>query len=54
MEYILSGYCRVQDQPRTVMLDNEDGPWQADCNYPDCAYSNVCQLAKEIDQKIQD
>ena len=53
MEWIVSGYCRVQDQARTVLLEREDGQWECDCDYPDCGFSEVCTVGKQI-RKIQE
>ncbi len=50
MERMISGYCRAQDQARTVMMDNEDGPWACDCDYPDCAYASGCPIGKQLRQ----
>ena len=53
MEWIISGYCRVQDQARTVLLEREDGQWDCDCNFPGCTYAEVCTLGQNM-TKIQE
>ncbi len=48
MEWILSGYCRNQDQSRTVMVEQEGSQWYYDCDYPDCPYCGDCTIASQI------
>lgn len=48
MEWIITGYCRAQDQARTVLLEHEDGQWECDCGYPGCAHAAVCQIGKQL------
>ena len=48
MERVVSGYCRTQDQARTVMAELEDGQWDFACAFPDCAFISECQIAKEL------
>ena len=43
-EAFFSGYCRVLDGARTVLV--EDG--EADCEYPDCPYAQSCPIGKQI------
>ena len=50
MEHILSGYCRVQDQSRTVFLEQEDGEWDCSCDWPDCIYAGNCPIGKQMTQ----
>ena len=50
MEQSFSGYCRVQDGPRLVFV--EDG--EADCNYDSCVYRAECTIGREITQFLQD
>ncbi len=50
MEHIISGYCRDQDQSRTVFLEYEDGEWDCSCNFPDCVHAGSCHLAKQMHQ----
>ncbi len=48
-EYFLSGYCRVNDQSRTVSAEFADGKLTfTDCNYPDCPYTDRCTVAEGI------
>ncbi len=53
MEWMILGYCRAQDQARTVVLEQEDGRWFCDCDYPGCTFSGNCPLANQM-QKIQE
>lgn len=46
MEEFVSGYCRVLDAARTVLVDLEEG--FADCCYPDCAYAGECPIAAKL------
>ena len=43
-EIIVTGYCRVIDGSRTVMV--EEG--EADCCYPDCAHAADRPIARQI------
>ncbi len=43
-EAFFSGYCRVLDGARTVLV--EDG--ETDCDYPDCPYAQSCPIGKQI------
>ena len=54
MEWIISGYCRAQGQARMVMLELEDGQWDCDCSYPDCAYGSDCPIGTQIGQKQEE
>ena len=53
MEKIFTGYCRSQDQARTVMAEAEDGEWDISCDYPDCAYALDCPIGKQIKEVQQ-
>lgn len=46
MEEFVSGYCRVLDGARTVLVDLDDRC--ADCCYSDCAYISECPVAAKI------
>ncbi len=48
MEWILSGYCRCQDQARTVILEKDETGWDCDCSYPDCTFAPQCTLGQQI------
>ena len=48
MEKNFSGYCRVQDGPRLVFLEEDGGAWEADCNYGGCAYESECPIGRAI------
>lgn len=54
MEQIVSGYCRTQDQARTVMAEYEDGEWDFACDFPNCAFLSSCPIAKELQQIVQE
>ncbi len=48
-EYFLAGYCRINDQSRTVSAEFADGSLTfTDCNYPDCPYADRCTVAGEL------
>ena len=49
-EEFISGYCRAQDQSRTVAAEKEDGKWFVDCSYGACPYEGSCQIAQRIRQ----
>lgn len=51
MEEFVSGYCRVLDGARTVLVDLDDRC--ADCAYPDCAYAGECPVAREIAERLK-
>ncbi len=51
MEWIISGYCRKQDQARTVLLELEDGEWYWDCDFPHCPHSVNCPIGPQIEEK---
>lgn len=53
MEWIITGYCRAQDQPRMVMLEEEGGQWDCDCDFPGCAFAESCLLAQQMREKQQ-
>ena len=48
MEWIISGYCRVQDQARTVMLEFDGTQWDCDCDFPGCPFARDCPLGKQM------
>jgi len=48
VEKILSGYCRSQDQARTVLAELFDGQWDWNCDYPACAHSISCPIAAQL------
>ncbi len=43
MEEFVSGYCRVLDAARTVLVDLQEQ--SVDCCYPDCPHSGECSIA---------
>ena len=48
MEWIVSGYCRVLDHARTVMLEQDDGAWDCDCDHPDCPFAADCPIGRQL------
>lgn len=53
-EEFVSGFCRVQNQGRTVTceLKKEEQGWMiswVDCGFPNCLHKGSCQIAKEIE-----
>ena len=54
MEWIISGYCRGQDQARSILLEYDRGQWYCDCDYPDCPYAVNCPVGSEIHAKQQE
>jgi len=54
MEWIISGYCRGQDQARSILLEQDGGQWYCDCDYPDCPYAAGCPIGSEIHEKQQE
>ena len=52
-EDIISGFCRSQNQGRTVTceLEPQNGGWKlicADCGYENCIHTGGCQVASQI------
>ena len=48
-EYFISGFCRCQNQTRTVTLSFEDGEeGETDCLYGDCPHEGSCEIAAQI------
>jgi len=52
MEEVISGYCRAQDQSRTVMAEYDDGEWDISCGFPECAYAKDCPIGKQLIELI--
>lgn len=48
MEKSVSGYCRVQDGARIVLVELEQGSIEADCEYEGCAYRAECPIGRQI------
>ena len=51
MEEFVTGYCRVLDGARTVLVDLDEHC--ADCDYPCCSYAGECPVAAKIAQLLQ-
>lgn len=53
-EVFLSGFCKAQNQTRTVMCEYEtdsNGGKQfvdSDCAFPDCPHSSSCVIFREV------
>lgn len=54
MEWLISGYCRTQDQARSVLLERDGDQWYCDCDYPDCAWAAACPVAAQMKQKQEE
>ena len=48
-EYCFTGYCRVLDQSRMVLVEYYDGETEADCCWPDCPHAPQCTIAEQIE-----
>ena len=53
-EAFFSGYCRCQDQSRTVTGEIENGRFFADCSYGSCPYESSCQIAENLRKMEQE
>ena len=49
-EFCFSGYCRAQDQARTVLLEWTGDSWEADCDFPDCPFAAACPVAAKMEE----
>jgi len=47
-EYCFTGYCRVLDQSRMVLVECLDGETEADCDYFCCPHTAECTIAQQI------
>lgn len=54
MEWTFSGYCRSQDQARTVLLEYEQQRWECDCDFPGCAFASSCTIGQQIARTQED
>ena len=52
MEEIISGYCRAQDQARTVMAEYDAGEGDISCAFPDCNYAKDCPVGKQLAELV--
>lgn len=50
MEWIISGYCRNQDQARTVLVEKDGADYDWDCEYGCCTFSAACTIGKQIQE----
>ena len=57
-EYFISGFCRSQNQTRTITLCLEkcgnEVEVDADCLYGKCQHQGSCEIAHEIEEKVKD
>lgn len=53
-EVFLSGFCKAQNQTRTVMCEYETDAQnrilsvESDCAFPDCPHSGSCVIFREM------
>ena len=47
-ELFFTGYCRCLDDSRMVTAEWEDGAWEIDCQFGNCPYEPVCQIAEKL------
>jgi len=47
-EYCFTGYCRVLDQSRMVLVECFDGETEVDCDYFCCPHTAECTIAQQI------
>lgn len=48
MEWYISGFCRAQNQTRTVMVEEDDGDWDVGCDFICCAHCESCTICQQI------
>lgn len=48
MEWYISGFCRAQNQTRTVMVEEDDGDWDVGCDFIRCAHCESCTVCQQI------
>ncbi|MBP3634199.1 MAG: hypothetical protein J6J43_06470 [Oscillospiraceae bacterium] len=48
MEWYISGFCREQNQTRTVMVEEDEGDWDVGCTFTRCAHSESCTICQKI------
>ena len=54
-EAFFSGYCRQMDNARMVAVFVVDGALdEVDCQYGNCPHQPNCQIAKQIDELINE
>lgn len=58
IEEIISGFCRTNNQGRTVTCEFTENNGktelvEADCMYEKCIHRASCQIAKEIDTFVK-
>ena len=50
MEWYISGFCREQNQTRTVMVEEDEGSWDIGCTFIRCAHCEGCTICRQIRQ----
>ena len=48
LEKVITGYCRAQDQARTVLVECFRGAWDWNCDHPSCAHAMSCPISAQI------
>ena len=48
MEWYISGFCRQQNQTRTVMVEEDGDDWDVGCTFLRCAHRESCQVCRQI------
>ena len=48
MEWYISGFCRAQNQTRTVMVEEDGGDWDIGCDFIRCAHCESCKISLDI------
>lgn len=54
MEEFISGYCRTLDSSRVVTVENDNGPWEIDCDYGCCPHAPACPIAEKIRNRLNE
>ena len=52
MEWTFTGYCRAQDQARTVMAEYDDNVWDIACGFPTCTYAKDCPIGRQLEELL--
>ena len=53
MEQFLHGYCRTLDAARTVLVEQDGGETEVDCDYEVCPHRPVCEIARQISALLE-
>ena len=53
-ELFFSGYCRILDSSRSVIVVIEDGSLaEVDCNFENCIYAASCPIGQQIQNALK-